>query len=1440
MALRQVFVQYQSNVSSLVSAFNQASMGAERAAVSFGKVAGLLGVGMLGSIAAVTSSAMNFQTQLAGIATVSDETAGHIEQIGKQLLSLSQSIPVATGDLARAFSDAERAGFSGAAAMNLVTQSAKSAVIAARGGVAGAEDVTKIIRTLTGVLNDYGLGANEATHVQEVLNVAFKHSSGTYQQLADSIRTAAPIAAEAGLKFTDVAGALATMAKNGLDAGQGGMVLNRIILQMLRPTGEMNDAVKRLTDSTHQHGFETAGAAIQTLGFSNVVKGLIDQVGGSVDKFAILNPSIRSARGALTLFANDGKDFNDIMKEMNDSTQLSIDSAKEYENASKSMANQVKLMKNDFNAASVALGQTFIPVATFIIERIGGMAIQFSNLSTPMKTIIGIGFGLVAVFLALEGASLVLYPALEAVAGALVSTAAGATALELAAGPVGWIMAGLAVTLGILTGASFLNAKATFEQKQRVDELTQAFKAEAEGQTGAINTSVAARLAHDKLFESFTKLGVSEKDLIDLTEQGKDATGAYGTALDSFASKLGFTSDRFKDLPLLLQTNLMNDLKGALDGSSKSLDNLAGDLDQASQILYGPLAGGIDKNLTALSRLNAEQRAFSKTQKDAQDNAAVNNKLLTENTIHLLEYGSAAGEAGSEIAKLNDDQKKLQTSLKNFVDAEAEFKAAQDGLSKTAGSFISVNQIASEAISESQQALTADARQNSIDYRQDLKDNTRAAQDQARDIARANSDMLAEVRQQNEAGRNTVSAPIAGFQVGRSTDESQLLAQKATSDRQARINDLRQKATEENRIAQDNARDVSRQNADLASSYTTSREKAVLSLDTFLAKAQEDAKKNKAWNDDLNKIAEEGGQSFADTLRKMGEDGVKLVSQIASNIKSDAIPKLKEAFAQLDPTTDVSFDAFFGGIVKQNKAAQKWKENLAYLAEHSMMSLEQKFIELGPKAAETLADTVAQMRTGHVDKVKEANEEAAKSFDMVTDAAVQTADEQFRILDKIGQQIALTGNKNAAEALQSIMQALEPGLPRDAVDRMQQNLFKQLHMDLDIPVTVVPTLDENAAIAAGIDRSLFDPSKLPDDRPAVADHLDRIRQNQAPSGVNTFAPTAGGPYRGAPAARFHAYGGIEDHQAQIAEPSTRIWAEPETGGEAYIPLHPSKRGRSEAILGEVASMFGYNMEKYASGGFHLNDAFTDNIVKGTRTAITNTLQRVKWLWQHGPNMNMAGGAGGTMPPPGNVPGNVVSWLLEAMALTGVPADWLPGLETIAMHESGGNPHNANRTAAGIAAGSPEGLMQTVIGTFNAHALPGHKDIWNPVDNAAAAIRYIIGRYGDPSRTPGLRSMASGHGYTNYGEGGIRFGVYDNGGILPPGLTVAYNGTRHNETVSTGPAVSADAIEFAVNRAVQSAVRELRERDRSAAPIIIDHPTPIHVQHLADEIAWSRR
>lgn len=114
----------------------------------------------------------------------------------------------------------------------------------------------------------------------------------------------------------------------------------------------------------------------------------------------------------------------------------------------------------------------------------------------------------------------------------------------------------------------------------------------------------------------------------------------------------------------------------------------------------------------------------------------------------------------------------------------------------------------------------------------------------------------------------------------------------------------------------------------------------------------------------------------------------------------------------------------------------------------------------------------------------------------------------------------------------------------------------------------------------------------------------------------------------------------------------------------------------------------------------------------------------------------AGGAttSGAAPSSGTTqtlsPAQLDSTLAEALQLTGQPQSWASDLRTLLSRYE-----NAQYAYAGPGAKNPNstasGLFQTLTSTFSSYALPGHTDIWSPVDNTIAAVRYIAERYGSP-------------------------------------------------------------------------------------------------------------
>ena len=91
-----------------------------------------------------------------------------------------------------------------------------------------------------------------------------------------------------------------------------------------------------------------------------------------------------------------------------------------------------------------------------------------------------------------------------------------------------------------------------------------------------------------------------------------------------------------------------------------------------------------------------------------------------------------------------------------------------------------------------------------------------------------------------------------------------------------------------------------------------------------------------------------------------------------------------------------------------------------------------------------------------------------------------------------------------------------------------------------------------------------------------------------------------------------------------------------------------------------------------------------------------------------------------------------SWLYQGLKLAGVTPS-SQNIDTLfgrVMQESGGDPNAINLTDSNAKAGYPsEGILQTIPETFRRYMVKGFGNIRNPVHNIAAAVRYMLDRYG---------------------------------------------------------------------------------------------------------------
>ena len=269
---------------------------------------------------------------------------------------------------------------------------------------------------------------------------------------------------------------------------------------------------------------------------------------------------------------------------------------------------------------------------------------------------------------------------------------------------------------------------------------------------------------------------------------------------------------------------------------------------------------------------------------------------------------------------------------------------------------------------------------------------------------------------------------------------------------------------------------------------------------------------------------------------------------------------------------------------------------------------------------------------------------------------------------------------------------------------------------------------------------------------------------------------------------FAAGGIVERHDPQVAVGGpVRIWNEPELPWEGYVSGDPSKKSRSVAVMHELAKRLGLQIFERAEGGIDefgltmppLLASMFGSMMGGTTDASTGHTYDAARAWMAARGGKAGGPMGGGAPSGPAPPGSVTDWVRAAANIVGVGESWVaPGYRRV-MYESGGDPYAVNRWDSNWEAGIPSrGAWQTIQPTFDHYKLAGYDDIWNPIHNGIAAMRYILDVYGS--------IFAIDPPTSGYRAGGIiDYASMDRGGTLKPGLTLVHNGTGSPEGVA-GP------------------------------------------------------
>lgn len=591
---------------------------------------------------ATVRDAVEFQRSIALVTTIDDS--------GQSVAQLTQSV--------RQISDTFNIPLLEAAAglyqtiSNQIGDAAQSTLFlarAARFARATNSSLENSVDLLSGALKAYNLDVSETDRVATVMFKTIDLGRITADQLSNSFGRVGPAAAALGVQLEEVAAAISAISIRGSNTAESLTQFRNILTALVKPSDAMRAAMREL-------GFDSAEAAIRTLGLAGVIDELVRHTRGSAEALARLFPNVRGLNGIANLTADSLRTLSANIREM--------------ENAGRDFAGQkfLQVLENDAetvteaanrlrNAVVMDLGQGLLKVLVDVIQFTGGVDHMISVVTNSASALVGFTASVTALGAAMRVALLTGKQLSSALSlGFLVPAAFGlgkslgqwldTFIFERAFGDIRRLYEQNQKDLGELVDA--LQNAATESRKADEDRVKSLRVATRDISTNYLRQMTAANNANDAMVRN-TKAAAAqiEQAYTQLVQAQQRAIAGAQEAQRSSAERVLSLQDRLRDLEFERQTQNVSDAQKVF-----ALNKRAAELaSQAAREMAN--AGGNE------ARLNRAMALFQQAQASSQQ---------------AMQLASRTGDSALE----QRSRQQLADILQRQVRSEQELQRAQD------------------------------------------------------------------------------------------------------------------------------------------------------------------------------------------------------------------------------------------------------------------------------------------------------------------------------------------------------------------------------------------------------------------------------------------------------------------------------------------------------------------------------------------------------------------------------------------------------------------------------------------------------------------------------------------------------------------------------------------------------------------------------------------
>lgn len=192
---------------------------------------------------AVFTTLANFEKSMAAVAAITNATDSDLAKLRKTAQELGAVTEFSASQAADGLKFLGMAGFSAEQSIAAIPDVLDLAT-AAQMDLARAADIS------SNIMSAFGISANNAASVADILAAASSKANTDVAQLGDAMKYAGPVAAAMGVSMGDTAAAVGTLSDAGIQGSMAGTGLRQVLSSLANATPKATQALKALGLST--------------------------------------------------------------------------------------------------------------------------------------------------------------------------------------------------------------------------------------------------------------------------------------------------------------------------------------------------------------------------------------------------------------------------------------------------------------------------------------------------------------------------------------------------------------------------------------------------------------------------------------------------------------------------------------------------------------------------------------------------------------------------------------------------------------------------------------------------------------------------------------------------------------------------------------------------------------------------------------------------------------------------------------------------------------------------------------------------------------------------------------------------------------------------------------------------------------------------------------